>query len=94
LSTHVVLLREHGADQSDNSGAVGKDANHVGAPANLLVEALLLVVAPDLTPMHAWEGGEGEHVRPHLGEQACRLREALQQLEEADPDRWTILSRP
>ena len=33
-----MLLREHSADQADNSGAVGKDANHVGAPADLLVQ--------------------------------------------------------
>src|SRR5438552_1650707 len=34
----------------------------------------------DLAPMLAWEGCEGEHVRPRLGEQRCRLREALLEL--------------
>jgi hypothetical protein len=29
----VVLLGEHGADQADGRGAVGEDADHVGARA-------------------------------------------------------------
>jgi hypothetical protein len=37
----VVLFGEHGADQPDQRGAVGEDADDVGAAADLAVEALL-----------------------------------------------------
>ena len=45
-----------------SGGPVREDADDVGAPADLLVEALLRVVAPDLAPDLAGEGGEGEDV--------------------------------
>jgi hypothetical protein len=59
-----VLLGQHGADQADQRVAVGKDADHVGAPADLAVEPLGGVVRPDLPPDLLEEGGEGEHVGP------------------------------
>jgi len=40
----VGLLGQDGADRSNDGLAVGKDAHHVGAPADLLVEPLLGVV--------------------------------------------------
>jgi hypothetical protein len=36
-----MLLGEHGADESHDGGAVREDANDIGAPADLAVEALL-----------------------------------------------------
>jgi len=36
----VGLLGQHGADEADDGGPVGEDADHVGAAADLLVEAL------------------------------------------------------
>src|SRR4051794_35319402 len=46
----VVLLGEDGADQADDRWAVGEDADHVGAAADLAVEPLVGVVGPDLAP--------------------------------------------
>ena len=44
----VVLLGEDGADEADDRVAVGEDADHVGAAADLAVEPLGGVIAPDL----------------------------------------------
>ena len=41
LGPFVVLLGEHGADQADQGGAVGEDADDVGAAADLAVESFL-----------------------------------------------------
>jgi hypothetical protein len=57
-----VLLGQHGADEPDDAGAVGEDSDHVGAPADLAVEALVGVVGPDLSPDLLGERGEGEDV--------------------------------
>ena len=40
LDPFVVLLGEDGADESDQGGAVGEDADDVGAAADLPVEPL------------------------------------------------------
>jgi hypothetical protein len=37
----VVLFGQHGADEADQGGAVGEDADDVGAPPDLLVESFL-----------------------------------------------------
>src|SRR3954451_21712222 len=58
----VALLGEHGAQKPDQRVAVGKDADYVGAPADLAVERLAGVVGPDLPPDLCGKGGEGEHV--------------------------------
>src|SRR5436309_593447 len=58
----VARLREHGAEQADQRVAVGKDAEHVGAPADLAAEPPAGVVGPDLPPDLFGKGGEGEHV--------------------------------
>jgi len=39
LDPFIVLLGQHGADQSGDGVAVGEDANHVGAAADLLVQS-------------------------------------------------------
>ena len=41
LGPGAVLLCQHGADEPDDAGAVGEDPDHVGAPADLAVEAQL-----------------------------------------------------
>jgi hypothetical protein len=46
LGPLVVLLGQSGADEADQRGAVGKDTDHVGAAADLAVEAFLGVVGP------------------------------------------------
>jgi hypothetical protein len=58
----VILLGQHRADQADDRVAAGEDADHVGPPANFLIEALLRVVRPDLPPDFAGEGGERQDV--------------------------------
>jgi hypothetical protein len=58
----VVLLGEDRADQADHGGAVGEDADDVGAPADLAVQTFEWVVRPNLAPVLAGEGGEGEDV--------------------------------
>ena len=58
----VVLLGQDGADEPDDRGAVGEDADDVGAAADLAVEAFVGVVGPDLAPDLLGERGEGEDV--------------------------------
>jgi hypothetical protein len=41
LGPFVVLLSQDGADQPDQRGAVGEDADHNGAAAGLPVQPLL-----------------------------------------------------
>ncbi len=57
--TPRVCSRSTAPDQAHDGGPVGEDAEDVGAPADLPVESLLRVVAPDLPG----ERGEGEQVR-------------------------------
>lgn len=47
---------------TDQGGAVGEDADHVGATPDLLVQPLLRVVGPDLPPDLAWERGERQKI--------------------------------
>ena len=58
----VVLLGQNGADETDDAGPVGEDADDVGAAADLAVKSLGRVVRPDLAPDLLRERGEGEHV--------------------------------
>lgn len=60
----VVLLGQDGAGEADHSGAVGEDADDVGAAAGLAVEAFLGVVGPDLSPDLLGEAGECQGVGP------------------------------
>lgn len=65
----VVLLGQHHADESQHGGAVGEDADDVGAPADLEVETLLRIVRADLPPVRLREGGEGQDLLRGVGEQ-------------------------
>jgi hypothetical protein len=73
----VVLLGKDGADQADDGGAVGKNADDVGTPADLAVQAFQRVVGPDLAPVLAGEGGEGEKIVGGRDQELGRLREAV-----------------
>ena len=59
------------------SRRTGKEAQHVSPALGLLVEALLRVVRPDLLPVGQGEGGEGEDIRAHFGQQFGGLEEAF-----------------
>ena len=58
----VVLFQQQGADETDDGVVVGEDADHVGAPLDLAVEALDRIGAVELRPMLLREGHVGEHV--------------------------------
>ena len=62
LGPFVVLLGQDRTDQADQGIAAGEDPDDVGAAADLPVEPLLRVVAPDLPPDGLGEGGEGQDV--------------------------------
>jgi hypothetical protein len=69
----VVLLEAEHADEPDQRAVVGEDADHVGAPADLLVEALERVRAAELRPVRRRERVEGEDVLLGLLEQGGHL---------------------
>ena len=58
----VILLDEQCAGEPDQGGVVGVDADDVGAPADLAVDALERVGASQLGPVLARERVEGEQV--------------------------------
>ena len=58
---------------SFNGVVVRKDADDVGAPLDLAIEALDGVRAVKLGPMLLWEGHVGEHVRLGGVEDGCQL---------------------
>ena len=62
LGPLVVLFGQDGADEADNGLAIGKNADDVGAAADLAVEPFVGVVGPDLAPHRLGEGGEGQDV--------------------------------
>jgi len=39
-SIHVILLEQDGADQSDDAGVIGEDADDIGASFDFFIEAL------------------------------------------------------
>lgn len=59
----VVLFGQCRPDEADQGGLVGKDAHYVGAPAALLVQAFLDIVAPDPARIR-WERGDRQQIRP------------------------------
>ena len=58
----VMLLGEDRPHQTDDRGPIGEDADHVGAPSDLAVQALERIVGPDLAPMLAGKRSEREDV--------------------------------
>jgi hypothetical protein len=80
----VVLLDRQHRDQPDQRGLVGEDADHVGAPADLAVEAFKRVRAAQLGPVLGREGVEGQDVllgvlehRRDLRQRSLELRGGL-----------------
>ena len=51
-----------GTDQPGDAGLVRKDANHIGPPFDLLVQAFQRVGGMQLGPVLGWESHVGEHV--------------------------------
>jgi hypothetical protein len=58
LGPFVVLLGQDRADEADDGAAAGEDADHIGSPADFLVEPFLRVAGPDLAPDLTGEGSE------------------------------------
>ena len=73
----VVLLGEDCADEPPDRSPVRVDTHHVSPAADLLGEAVLLVVRPNLPRVGHGEGGEGEEIRAHVDQQFGGLREAF-----------------
>jgi hypothetical protein len=71
-----MLLGEDRSDEADDRGAVGENADDVGAAADLLVQPLERVVAPELPPVLFRKCGKGEEVGRCTLEQCCSLGEA------------------
>ena len=76
----IVLLHEDGADEANDAGFVGEDADDVGAALNLFVEALERIGAVQLGPVLSREGQVGEdivfalvHQRRQLGPAGTEL---------------------
>jgi hypothetical protein len=74
------LFGEDGADEADDGSAVREDADDVGAAADLLVEPVERVVAPQLPPVLLRARGEGEQVGRGFFEQGCGVGEARLEL--------------
>jgi len=70
----IVLLDQHRAGEADQRGVVGEDADDVGAPADLAVDALQRVGAPELGPVLARQRVEAEQVGFGVFEQLRDLR--------------------
>jgi hypothetical protein len=51
----VVLFDQQRAGEPDQGGVVGEDADDVGAPADLAVDALERVRGPQLGSVFAWQ---------------------------------------
>jgi hypothetical protein len=65
----VVLLDAEHPGEPDEAAVIGEDADDVGAPPNLLVEALERVGRAQLAPVRARERVEGRDVGLGLLEQ-------------------------
>jgi hypothetical protein len=64
LGPFVVLLGQDAADPADARVAVGIAAHDVAVPADLGIEPLAGVVAPEPPPALWEDGGERQHVGP------------------------------
>src|SRR5271170_7026070 len=76
----VVLLHEHGADETDDGLLVWEDADDVGPAFHLLVQSLQRIGAVQLGAMLRGEGHVGQHVVFGLVHQPAELFEPGPQL--------------
>jgi hypothetical protein len=70
----VVLLEAEHPGEPDQAAVVGEDADDVGAPADLAVEALERVGGSELAPVRGRERVEGQDVGLGVFEQRRDLR--------------------
>ncbi len=74
----VIGFEQHGADEADDGGFRGKDADHIGTPLHFLVQPLQRVHRVQLGPVRGWEGHVGQGVLLALvHEQAHRLYQVI-----------------
>ena len=59
----VVLFEQDGSDETPDGGLVGEDADDLGAPLDLAVEAFDRIGGVQLGPMRGWKAHECEHIR-------------------------------
>jgi hypothetical protein len=59
-----VLLGEHGADQADDRGSFGEDADHVGAATDFPIQPFVGLLDRICTPQVFRVGGKREDVGP------------------------------
>jgi hypothetical protein len=69
----VVLFEQDRADQADDGIFIGEDADHLGSPLDLAVEALNRVDRVQLGSMLGREGHIGEHIGLGLIQEASEL---------------------
>jgi len=73
----VVLVAEHGSDESDGGAVVGEDPDDVGPSFHFLVESFERVVGPDLAPVGPRERVERQHVGLGVSHQRGGLGEPV-----------------
>jgi hypothetical protein len=83
----VVLVEQDGADEADDGGVVGEDADHVAAAFDLLVDPLERVRRRERAPVASGERGVSEDV----GLGALEDRGGLGELAVEDPDDFVQL---
>jgi hypothetical protein len=76
----VILFQEYRADQPSDAGLVWEDADHIGPPFNLLVQAFQRVSGMQLGPVLGRESHVGEHVMLAVVHQRGELGPARAQL--------------
>ena len=90
----IGLLAQKGADQTDDGGAIGEDADDVGTAPDFFVEAFLGIVGPDLLPYLCREGGKSQDIVSGLLEERGCIWEAFFELlhyhPESMPDRFSV----
>jgi hypothetical protein len=69
----VIRLQQHGPDQLDDRRLAREDADHIGPPLDLLVEALERIGGVQLGPVPDGEGHVGQHVVLALVHEAGEL---------------------
>jgi hypothetical protein len=79
-SIHVILFEQDGADQPHDAGLVREDADDVGPPLHLLVEAFERIGAVQLGAVLGREGHVGQHIVFAVVHQRAKLGPAWPQL--------------
>ncbi len=83
----IVLFDQERAREPDRGGVVGEDADDVAAAADLAVDPLERVRAPQLRPVRRREGVEGEQVLLGLLEQGVTFAAGSRSLAITSPTR-------